>query len=230
MTARVIAIVGMHRSGTSCLTGLLENAGLNLGAVSRWNPHNRKGNNENQAIVALHDAVLAANGGSWDAPPERCRWNPAQLEELEALTSARAHLGVWGFKDPRTLLVLEGWLEVVPGLEFVGSFRHPIAVARSLVARGGGDVSRYLELWWRYNLRLLQFQEKFGFDLVCFDDPSEIYRSRVAAAAKRLGLNPVQDALTFFDPKLRVQQGEEGIELPAHVKALYQTLVATALQ
>jgi len=65
----VIAVLGMHRSGTSCLTGLLEDAGVPLGDVQKENPHNPLGNQENLRIMHLHDAVLAANGGSWDAPP-----------------------------------------------------------------------------------------------------------------------------------------------------------------
>ena len=58
---RVIAILGMHRSGTSCLTGSLQEAGLELGEHHTWNPYNRKGNRENQDFVDLHDAILAAN-------------------------------------------------------------------------------------------------------------------------------------------------------------------------
>ena len=42
-----VAIVGMHRSGTSCLAGCLEDLGLTLGKVNRAAPHNLKGNNEN---------------------------------------------------------------------------------------------------------------------------------------------------------------------------------------
>ena len=31
MTTAPVAVIGMHRSGTSCLAGCLENLGLNLG-------------------------------------------------------------------------------------------------------------------------------------------------------------------------------------------------------
>ena len=65
---QVIAVLGMHRSGTSCLTGLLEDAGVCLGNVSKQNPYNRKGNQENLQIMYLHDAVLDDNRGSWNNP------------------------------------------------------------------------------------------------------------------------------------------------------------------
>ena len=63
----------MHRSGTSCLTGSLEAAGLYLGNIQTWNPFNLKGNRENQEIVDLHDLILADNGGSWDSPAMACQ-------------------------------------------------------------------------------------------------------------------------------------------------------------
>ena len=67
----ILCVLGMHRSGTSCLTGSLQEAGLYLGDCHTWNPHNLKGNRENQEIVDINDRVLADNGGAWDAPPER---------------------------------------------------------------------------------------------------------------------------------------------------------------
>ena len=91
---RVIAILGMHRSGTSCLTGSLQNAGLFLGEHHTWNKHNRRGNRENQNIVDLHDAILEANGGTWDSPPEHVRWRDehvARAREQPAAIEHRRH-------------------------------------------------------------------------------------------------------------------------------------------
>jgi len=63
-------VLGMHRSGTSYLTGILEEAGLWLGEVTRVSTFNAKGNRESPPLMRLNDAVLAANGGSWHCPPE----------------------------------------------------------------------------------------------------------------------------------------------------------------
>ncbi len=71
---RLICILGMHRSGTSCVTGSLQQAGLFLGACHTWSPHNRKGNRENQDFVDLNDDVLATNDGAWDKPPRKLVW------------------------------------------------------------------------------------------------------------------------------------------------------------
>ena len=42
---------------------------------------------------------------------------------------------VWGFKDPRALLTMPFWHAAIPGLEFVGTYRHPYLVAKSLNSR-----------------------------------------------------------------------------------------------
>ena len=63
LPARLIAVLGMHRSGTSYLAGSLQEAGLILGDCHTWNKHNEKGNRENQKFVDLHDAILEANVG-----------------------------------------------------------------------------------------------------------------------------------------------------------------------
>ena len=67
---QILCVLGMHRSGTSCLTGSLEEAGLHMGDIHTWNPHNLKGNRENQKIVDINDQVLASAGAAWDNPPD----------------------------------------------------------------------------------------------------------------------------------------------------------------
>ena len=142
MPDRVICVLGMHRSGTSCLTGSLQQAGLTLGDCHTWNPHNRKGNRENQAFVDLHDDILRSNGGSWDRPPARVRWQSDHYQRARELLAAHADEAAFGFKDPRALLLLAGWKALCPQLEFIGIFRHPGAVAHSLEVRSGSEMSR----------------------------------------------------------------------------------------
>lgn len=222
---RVLAIVGMHRSGTSCLTGLVEEAGLHLGKVSKWNPHNRRGNQEHAAIVALNDEVLAANGASWDAPPEGlCHWTAEQEARRDALVASHIGRQPWAFKDPRTLLTMEGWLAGIPDLAMLGTFRHPLAVARSLVARQGGDLEAWLDLWCHYNRRLLGLYRRQPFPLVCFDRSQELYLGQVRHALRHCGL-PMPTTGVFFDASLRRQAASDARDpLPEACRDLYQAL------
>lgn len=211
---RVLAVVGMHRSGTSCLTGSLQRAGLELGQVHEWNPYNRKGNRENQSIVDLNDAVLADNGGSWDRPPQRVHWRPERLAAARELLEGLAEAPVVGFKDPRTLLLMEGWLSVCPQLELVGVFRHPAAVAASLAHRSAMQRAQAFALWQAYNRRLLALRRRRSFPVVDFDVDAQRYHARVKSLADVLGLDGRSVAAEpFFEDALRSARGEEALPL-----------------
>lgn len=224
-TIGAICVLGMHRSGTSCITGLLEDAGVYLGNVSKHNPHNKKGNQENLRIVSLHDEVLGDNGGSWDNPPLATRWSRTQKAALQQLVAGYPQSGRWAFKDPRTLFTLSAWQELLPNLDYLGTFRHPGAVAQSLYRRGGMPPEQAYALWSRYNTRLLQYRQDLGFDILCFDLDPVHYLESARRAFGRLGLDVSRTELGFFDARLRsVTLDESFTDPPAEVMALYQHL------
>jgi SAM-dependent methyltransferase len=220
-----ILILGMHRSGTSCLAGSLQEAGLYLGEVNTAAPHNAKGNRESRAIMELHDDLLRANGGAWDAPPEPVVWPAEYQARRDAIIATYPTDQIWGFKDPRTLLTLEGWLEALPSVRFVGTFRHPLAVAASLQARNGFAVEHSLALWEAYNRLLLDYQRRFGFPILCFDWLPEHYHQCLRKITPRLGLTVPETGLTFFEAALRRNPAalDDG-HLPPSVAALHRAL------
>lgn len=200
---QVILILGMHRSGTSCLAGSLEEAGLYLGEVNTAAPHNAKGNRESRAIMDLQDDLLRANGGDWDAPPPEVVWSAEHRARRDAIIATYPRDRIWGFKDPRTLLTLPGWLEVLPAVRFVGTFRHPLAVAASLYARNGVAIEKSLALWETYNRRLLDDQRQWEFPMVCFDWPPERYQHHLQVIAPTLNLTVPPMGFSFFESALR---------------------------
>lgn len=223
-----VIVLGMHRSGTSCLAGCLEEAGLYLGAVNTKAPHNTKGNRENLAIMSLHDAVLAASGGSWNMPPEVVVWSEEHRARQAEVIGTYPGDGVWGFKDPRTVLTLDGWLEVLPRVRCVGTFRHPAAVARSLAARKRISAKDAFSLWLQYNRRLLDYQRRLDFDLIGFDWPVERYCQQLANMCAGLHLATPTQGASFFDSALRRQEGADWEDLPPDCEATYRALEEVA--
>jgi len=225
--ARVVAVLGMHRSGTSALAGSLEQHGLFLGHVSTSNAHNPKGNRESTEVRRLNEDVLRSSGGAWKAPPAAVQWSADQQERARRLLADHAGRPAWGFKDPRTLLTLAGWQTLVPDLEHAGIFRHPLRVARSLEQRDGMDREAAVGLWRAYNERLLAAHRDRAFPLVCFDDePQELGRKLLQVAAA-LGLQQRTEEETFFTPGLR--RAEETGSAPPDAQALYDELRALAV-
>lgn len=222
-----VAIIGMHRSGTSCLAGCLEEQGLHLGCVITSAPHNKKGNRENPRLWPVHDAVLARVGAAWDSPPTvPIAWTAGEIDRLrEVLDSYGSIPGHLGFKDPRATLLLDGWFQVLPKLRLVASVRHPLAVARSLFARNGFTQEHSLSIWATYCRAVLRWRRITDFMIIDFDDPR--YEFRVRRAAAEIGL-PGTVPMNFREEVLNHQKVHG--EVPASVAALWDELLAAAAQ
>ena len=231
-TRRLICVLGMHRSGTSCVTGSLQQAGLFLGDCHEWNPFNRRGNRENQGFVDLNDEVLAANGGVWDHPPRKAMWTSAQLDRARTLLEENLGEAPFGFKDPRTLLVLQGWKQVFPGIQFLGVVRHPNVVAQSLQTRSDMHRDQALSLWYTYNRLLFKECKRSPFPILCFDDEEDLFHEKLGHVVKSLGLRNEFDEQRFYDEQLRTSnknKKQASDALPWRVKRLYGRLLRLCL-
>lgn len=156
-----IVVVGMHRSGTSVLTGVLGGLGLALPHPDdRWDPlPSNPEHFESMSMVNFDDRLLEFLEASWDAPPELGPgWET--LPSLEAFddearrAAATAFPGdgpvVW--KDPRACLLLPYWRRLLPQpLAAVLMWRAPMEVARSLHDRNGLSSALGIALWEHYN-------------------------------------------------------------------------------
>jgi hypothetical protein len=233
---RVLCILGMHRSGTSCLTGSLQQGGLFLGKHHTWNDFNRKGNRENQDVVNLHESIFKANNLSWKNPclpaidnapnPPEPIWEPQHIARAEEILAEYADRPMWGFKDPRALMLLSGWQRLVPDIEFIGTYRHPIAVAKSLASRPALPVTieEGLHMWYQYNSELLRQYERKAFPIVCFDWSEEKYHHRLDELHQQFGLLPVPELERFYTSELHKQSAGNAEELPIHIRKLYEKL------
>jgi hypothetical protein len=226
-TGPVIAILGMHRSGTSLLAGTLQECGLDLGDVNTSAPANEKGNRESWLLTALHEELLRQAGGGWDRPPDQAvAWGLLHRAIRDLYIGLFAGRSCWGFKDPRLLFCLEGWIEALPALKAVGIFRHPTEVARSLVKRTPARLTldKALALWATYNRRLLAWHDRIACPLIEYG-PADDFNRRVVGLAARLELpHPLAPAeLTFFEGGLRHQMADD-TPLPSEITELYERL------
>lgn len=218
----------MHRSGTSCLAGSLQQCGLQLGEVVEWAPHNLKGNRENTNVMALNDSVLSFSGGSWDKPPIRIKWSKTHEAEkggiIESLKSQPNN--IYGFKDPRAIFTLPFWEDGVDNIKLVASFRHPLLVAKSLNARNKMPLSEGLKLWKAYNVKLYSYLQKDEFPIISFDVDKHEYKSAIRRISKYFDLPKTENnSEPFFDHTLKYQKlSELTADLPSDISKLYDNL------
>lgn len=201
MRRKVIAILGMHRSGTSMLTGTLEQAGLFLGEVNTENSHNEKGSKESNFLMQFHEEILNENRGSWDLPPYQTIWSANKRTIRDFYIHKFRNQKVWGFKDPRSIFLLDGWLEAIPNLQKVGIFRHPSLVTQSLMSRNNFTEEQGLDLWIRYNRKMLEIFKQKRFPIIEFVDNAATMKTQLMKVIEKLELNTEVD-LDFLDETL----------------------------
>lgn len=226
ITAPVL-ILGMHRSGTSCLTGCLEEAGLYLGDVNTEADFNKKGNRENRDIMEHHDRILARVGASWDKPPAiDPDWTQDEKNQLSSLLKGYDNIAKWGLKDPRTIFLLGGWRHVTK-LMLVGTFRHPYEVASSLVHRSEAwkqpmDMETAYALWAAYNRKMISVHQAQPFDIIRYDISPRLYNLKLISLALKLGLNPVVNN-SFREETLHNHHRDEQ-NVPEGLKSIWESL------
>ncbi|NQV07038.1 hypothetical protein HQ535_10835 [bacterium] len=157
----LILVTGMHRTGSSAITRVINILGADIGPVGDLmaaKPDNPTGFWENQPIVQLNDDLISQLGGRWDDPPvvssddwpERVRFRSARSRAERILQAFDADVAV--VKDPRLSLVLPFWRSLAVVRRTVVCTRSPIAVSNSLFRRDGMEPDRGAELFSKYQV------------------------------------------------------------------------------
>ena len=225
-TEPFVFILGMHRSGTSCLAGCLERCGLHLGNVRRQGRFNAKGYFERRDVMDIHDQILAMNRASWHQPPDSVKVHPYHREKLSTIARELTDHRPCGIKDPRLLLLLETWLEITrPPHALVGTFRHPLAVAKSLVLRNGMAEEKAIALWLHYNRSLVQWHQQQSFPLIEFNlGKRNNYKQMISCLARKLGLSPNAFCLSLFINSKLDHHNSRQMAIPSTCQYIYQYL------
>ena len=156
-----IFVLGMHRSGTSVVTRLINLMGAYFGSEeisTGANPENPKGFWERRDVRDENDALLWSADADWwkvadftiDKIPAKARKRfdtnvPQIVDELDAHRP-------WVVKEPRFCLLFPMWRRHVETPICVLVHRSPIQVAYSLEHRNDFPLSVGVALWERYTL------------------------------------------------------------------------------
>jgi glycosyltransferase involved in cell wall biosynthesis len=159
-----VLVVGMHRSGTSALSGVLSLLGVALPRdVYAADEHNTKGYFEPTKIIDFHEALFEKLGSPSNDPlPIDYDWVESPVgrsaaKTLQALIeeeSAGEPMVV--FKDPRLCRLMPLWSAALANgpraAVAVIPCRHPLEVAGSLQAKAGLSRAHALHMWLQHVL------------------------------------------------------------------------------
>lgn len=237
----ITIVTGPMRSGTSCVTGLLELCGFDLGRNIRVlrdeTPMNPRGHFEHDLLFAVNERLLTEIALFWGifVPPPR--------DELMALAAKRQNyfrIFLKKFdgelcKDPLFCLTLAAWRDVWPELRrAVFCLRHPAEVAVSMNKRYGTEFDEGLRIWGEYSLRFLENSK--GMDVFVFDynrfcrEPAGTFADLLNWLGRPADLETLRGNIASFwsAPASALSPNSDGDALPDDIRKLYSELLSTA--
>ncbi|WP_303830818.1 hypothetical protein [Asticcacaulis taihuensis] len=191
-TKKLLFVLGMHRSGTSALTGVLAKLGAELPrALMAEHEINPKGFFESTVVMGVNNELLAAHGSSWrDFRPLTIEpTNSVKGRISEALKNEYSDSAFVVLKDPRICRMVPAWDAAATELGYVTSYvlpyRHPLEVAKSLEKRDSMPIAEGLLLWLRHVLEAEYMTRDKNRAFVSMVDLLEDWKGAVTRISRR---------------------------------------------
>ena len=207
-------IVGMHRSGTSLVSRILDRSGVFMGL-------DLQEDHESKFFIKLNKWIYENAGADWARPmalQELMDYEPAKKKVEEYVksrvssNSSKKYSGKslkkglfdldskWGWKDPRNGPTLPIWKEIWPEMKIIHVTRHGVDVAASLQARSSKN-------WEQDESRFSKWVKMYRWK----DSKSPIRRGQRAAT--------LSHALDFWSEQMKVENKNlEGCEFVLEVR------------
>ena len=156
-----IFVLGMHRSGTSAITRIINMMGADLGPaqlIGEPAVDNQKGFWERTDVSALNDKLLEGIDCLWD---DLANFSADQSfpdvtdelrQQLKRIVFQMDTHRPWELNDPRLCLTFPAWRRELEVPVCVLPYRSPLAIARSLQVSNGLSLMHGLALWEVYTL------------------------------------------------------------------------------
>jgi hypothetical protein len=199
MTARrAVLVLGMHRSGTSAVAGVLAHCGLQAPITPMAaDQFNAAGYWESSVFEEFHDRILLSAGSRWDACTRidfsRLRPETAARFRDECRVLLEQEFGAassFVLKDPRICRLLPFWLDVLETASVTVSpvivLRNPFEVAASLAARDGLSPGASLLMWLRHVLDAESETRSLTRAFLAYDDVLANWRAAIVRLAHDL--------------------------------------------
>ncbi|MBE9040224.1 glycosyltransferase [Oscillatoriales cyanobacterium LEGE 11467] len=174
--ADTFIITGMHRSGTSLIASVFDILGVYLGKrLLTADRFNSTGYFEDLDFLNLQRSILQASCSVSEVGWVDWGWNREENLDKSGLQnyykpatsliqSRQQTLKPWGWKDPRTSLLLHFWDSLLPEAKYIFVYRVPWEVSNSISRLHHPFFQEHsgcaIEIWRFYNRHLLEFYQK----------------------------------------------------------------------
>lgn len=240
MHKKVVTVLGSGRSGTSLIMNILSNGGMSVSKqLLKAEKRNPLGYYEDLEILNIHKQIFTELGATptlplqdgWLSLPPVQNWKK-QLKSI-VNNNIQNSSNIWGFKEPRTTLLLELWIEIFEEMKiepiFILSVRNPAAVIQSLKysAKSESDISEFL---WLFRTCLALKNTDFNCYIVHYEDLINKNINVISHLINHIGLDFEDVSLLekTIIPELNHFQTHNFNFLNSHTSTLYNLLKKTS--
>ena len=170
----IYVILGMHKSGTTLVSQILHNSGINMGDFDEGISYDKGNKYERQSTLRLDMSIL----GTEDfevlelSPDKNLTLADDDRERMrKIIRDCQEEFQDWGFKDPRSALIYKLWAEELPEHKIIAVFRDPAQVWPRFRWNGRrkyhGNFKlaySYLHRWCEHNINILEFLKSSPMD------------------------------------------------------------------
>lgn len=230
----IAIILGMHRSGTSTVAGVLHMNKVIMGTYQTFWPRplnqNPKGFYENYDFRNINDQILKLSDydvKSYKTDIPFVQTNDQIFSKMGKLVqNCNLQFEDWGWKDPRTCLTVKYWVETIcklglsDDIKIIFVVRKASSVARSLKKRNQLPLDQGLELWRSYTDRALEFCNESQLPIhycsfeALLDDPAPVCDSLFGFLNRAWDPSIVDQ---FVDKSISSSEKGEEVTLPRHI-------------
>lgn len=220
---KAIWVVGMHRSGTSAMMGIIRILGVDIGNAEqlkhkdRWN---EKGYLENKDFQMFERRLIGEEGWRYiEREGVIYKKLASKRSEFKAIVAKYNRSPFWGYKAIRSMLFPEIF-KMVPNIHFIITIRNPANIARSLGKFWGPHVPRKgrmlgkeaFRLYGIYYFRFLRWLSRNNYPhiFVNYDDLVDNTEAVMKKIANFMGIELTENHLVrgkqWVEKRLRHQQ------------------------
>lgn len=174
-----VFVLGMHRSGTSAITGALQKIGVALPQeLMPPQADNPKGYFEGVRVMQLNDQFLADLHSNWDDTRFAVSISEhlinKHVDQVKAFIEEEfSYTKIFAIKDPRLCITFPLWekalLDLGIDVKILLPHRNPFEVAHSLKSRNNFSTEKSLLLWVKHFLQAEKYSRTYPRCFLGFD-------------------------------------------------------------
>lgn len=237
----ITIILGMHRSGTSTLAGVLHLNKISMGTYKNFWPRpldqNPKGFYENYEFRKINDLLLQEVGyyvKSYKTIIPTLKPSKKRLVEMEKLVlKSNQDFENWGWKDPRTCLTINVWMDIIKKIKLekevkiIFVSRNALSVSRSLKKRNNLPIEIGLKIWKTYTEKALKFCQNLNTNIFYCSFEQLLERPNSTCEKLFNFLDTDWDSKViqkFIDKDISTSGKGKEVEIPEEIKTLQKRI------